>query len=183
MVWMEDAIKEQLDEPNAMVLSTVSKDLLPSSRVVLLKYIADDGFIFFTNYQGTKGKQIEDNPKASAVFFWTLLERQIRIEGTIQKTSPSFSDDYFKSRPFESQLGAIISQQSEVIPSREYLMDKMEELEQSFKVKKLVRPYYWGGYILVPEMIEFWQGRSNRLSDRFRYRLDNGQWIIERLAP
>jgi pyridoxamine 5'-phosphate oxidase len=183
ILWMDEAIKAGTDEPNAMILSTVSKENKSSSRVVLLKYIAKEGFVFFTNYQGKKGKQLERNPNASFVFFWPSLERQVRIEGVIQMVSPSFSDNYFNSRPYDSQLGAIVSNQSQLIDSREYLLEKKEELAQAMKGKKLIRPYYWGGYILVPELIEFWQGRPNRLSDRLQYRKEGNNWLIERLAP
>lgn len=183
ILWMDEAIEEGADEPNAMILSTVSKENKSSSRVVLLKYIAKEGFIFFTNYQGKKGKHLERNPNASLVFYWPALERQVRIEGAIQMVSHSFSDDYFYSRPYDSQLGAIVSNQSQLIDSREYLLEKKEELAQAMKGKKLIRPYYWGGYILFPELMEFWQGRPNRLSDRLQYRKVNGDWIIERLSP
>jgi pyridoxamine 5'-phosphate oxidase len=181
--WIDVAINEGISEPNAMILSTVSTESKPSSRVVLLKYICDIGFIFFTNYQSLKGRQLESNSNVSAVFFWSGLERQVRIEGYVKETEAAFSDNYFKTRPFDSQLGAIVSPQSQVIESREYLLDKKNELEQSFKNKKLIRPYYWGGFILIPESVEFWQGRPNRLSDRFRYRLEGTNWVIERLAP
>jgi len=181
--WIENAIESGVEEPNPMVLSTVSEHQKPSSRVVLLKYITKAGFVFFTNYESKKGQQLENNPNASAVFFWPLLERQVRIEGKIEKTDKDFSDNYFKSRSLESQLGAIVSPQSTVIPSKDHLMEKLEELEESFKSKKLVRPFYWGGYVLIPEKMEFWQGAPHRLSDRFQYHLENGNWVIERLAP
>ena len=181
--WIESAIEAGNEEPNLMVLSTVSEQNAPSSRIVLIKYITDKGLVFFSNYESRKGKEIELNQKASAVIYWPSLERQVRIEGIIEKVESSFSDYYFKMRSFESQLGAIVSKQSTSIPSREYLMEKLEELDQSFKGKKLVRPYYWGGYILLPEIIEFWQGGPHRLSDRFQYRPQNGSWVIERLAP
>lgn len=183
ILWMDEAIKEGTVEPNAMILSTVSKENKSSSRVVLLKYIAKEGFIFFTNYQGKKGKHLERNPNASLVFYWPALERQVRIEGATKMVSSSFSDDYFYSRPYDSQLGAIVSNQSQLIDSREYLLEKKEELAQAMKGKKLIRPYYWGGYILFPELMEFWQGRPNRLSDRLQYRNVDGDWIMERLSP
>jgi pyridoxamine 5'-phosphate oxidase len=181
--WIDQAIEAGIEEPNPMVVSTVSESNAPSSRVVLLKYITDQGFVFFTNYESQKGKDLENNPNVSAVFFWPQIERQVRIKGKIEKTDAVFSDNYFKSRPFDSQIGAIASPQSATIPSREYILEKMEELRQSFKGKKLVRPYYWGGYILVPNIMEFWQGGPDRVSDRLQYRLEKGNWIIERLAP
>jgi pyridoxamine 5'-phosphate oxidase len=181
--WIDHAIKVGSDEPNPMVLSTVSEDNKPSSRVVLLKYITEQGFVFFTNYESRKGQNLEINPNASAVFFWKELERQVRIEGRVEKTDTAFSDAYFKSRPFESQIGALSSPQSTVISSRQYLLEKMEELRQTFKGKSLIRPYFWGGYVLIPSLMEFWQGGPNRVSDRFQYKLEKGNWIIERLAP
>jgi pyridoxamine 5'-phosphate oxidase len=183
IVWMDEAIDKGIEEPNAMIFSTVSVDGKPSSRVVLLKYITEKGFVFFTNYTSRKAKQLDANLNASAVFPWSALERQIRIEGQVEKVNAEFSNTYFNSRPIESQMGAVISPQSQVIASRQFLIDKKEELEQSFKDKKLIRPYFWGGYVLIPNLIEFWQGRPNRLSDRLQYRIDEGKWIVERLAP
>jgi len=181
--WIDNAINSGIEEPNPMVISTLSEDKRPSSRVVLLKYITDKGFVFFTNYESRKGQQLEINPNASAVFFWPQLERQVRIEGRVEKTGTAFSDAYFKARPFESQIGSISSPQSTVISSREYILDKMDELGQTFKGRNLIRPYFWGGYVLIPSLMEFWQGGPNRVSDRFQYRIDKENWIIERLAP
>jgi pyridoxamine-phosphate oxidase len=181
--WIDHAITEGVEEPNPMVLSTVSEKNSSSSRVVLLKYITDKGFVFFTNYESRKGRELEANPNASAVIYWPLVKRQIRIEGQVEKVNPTFSDQYFNSRSFESQLGALVSNQSQVIPSKSHILEKIEELSQSFDGKKLVRPYYWGGYIIVPTLIEFWQGQSTRLNDRLQYRKDNDKWVLERLAP
>jgi pyridoxamine 5'-phosphate oxidase len=181
--WIDEVIKSGIEDINPMVISTVSEENKSSSRVVLLKYITDKGFVFFTNYESRKGKDIDANPNVSAVIFWPSMKRQIRIEGHVEKAKAAFSDSYFQSRNVESQLGAIASNQSQIIASKEHILDKIEELSQFFKGKKLIRPYYWGGYLLVPNLVEFWQGHASRLNDRFQYRLENGNWIIERLAP
>lgn len=179
--WFEDAVEEKMIEPNAMVLSTATKDGKPSSRVVLLKGFDKRGFIFFTNYSSRKGKEIEENPQACLNFWWGALERQVRIEGMIQKISATESDDYFYSRPKGSQAGAIVSPQSEVIPNREWLEQKFIEIQIHNQLK---RPEHWGGYILIAERIEFWQGRTNRLHDRLLYvRQDDASWKISLLAP
>jgi pyridoxamine 5'-phosphate oxidase len=181
--WIDHAISEGVEEPNPMVLSTISEKNSSSSRVVLLKYITDKGFVFFTNYESRKGRELEANPNASAVIYWPLVKRQIRIEGHVERVDSAFSDKYFNSRLFESQLGALASKQSEVIPSKSHILEKIEELSQSFHGKKIIRPYFWGGYIIIPTLIEFWQGQSTRLNDRLQYRKDNENWILERLAP
>lgn len=178
--WFEDAQKGNIPEPNAMVLSTVSASGQPSSRVVLLKEFTSEGFIFFTNYSSRKGNEIEINPHVCLNFWWPALERQIRIEGMIKKISDADNDTYFYSRPIGSQAGAIASPQSKVIESREWLEQKFIEVQLKGNIK---RPEHWGGYIVVPVLIEFWQGRSNRLHDRLQYEKENGNWMIKRLAP
>jgi pyridoxamine 5'-phosphate oxidase len=182
--WLSEAISAGVPEPTAMVLSTISSDNKPSSRVVLLKSCEEGRFIFFTNYHSAKGKQLESNPNASVLFFWKELERQIRIEGSTVKLSEETSDEYFNSRPAESRLGAIISPQSQVIESREAI-EKLYESKIYLldNQKDLVRPQHWGGYALIPESIEFWQGRASRLHDRIRFRKADNLWIRERLAP
>ena len=181
--WLDTAIDANVYEPNAMVLSTVSSDSKPSSRVVLLKGVDEQGFRFYTNYLSKKGNELGGNKNASLLFFWPELERQVRVEGTIEKMVSQFSDDYFNKRPDDSKIGAIISPQSQIIPGREYLLEKKKELEQSLENKELKRPNYWGGYILSPNLFEFWQGRPNRLNDRIQYSLKNDNWEIVRLAP
>jgi pyridoxamine 5'-phosphate oxidase len=180
--WLSLALEKNVYEPTAMTLSTVSSDLQPSSRIVLLKDIQSDGFVFFTNYASQKGKQIEENPKVGLLLFWKELERQIRIEGTCQKITESESDAYFNSRPTGSRIGAIVSPQSNVIPNREFL----ENLVSEWSLKpesSLKRPEHWGGYLVKPHRFEFWQGRSSRLHDRFEYAWMSNQWKINRLAP
>lgn len=180
-LWFEEALQNGIPEANAMVLSTVSEGGKPSSRVVLLKEFTETGFVFFTNYNSRKGHEIASNPYASLNFWWGPLERQIRINGKLEKISAEDSDTYFYSRPIGSQVGAMISPQSQVISSREWL--EQQFIAQQLK-GELQRPQHWGGYILVPEEFEFWQGRSNRLHDRLSYILaaDN-TWQIRRLAP
>ncbi|MDF1546812.1 MAG: pyridoxamine 5'-phosphate oxidase [Bacteroidales bacterium] len=181
--WLDTALEKEINEANAMILSTVGADNRPSSRVVLLKGVADEGFMFYTNYHSKKGKQLSKNPNASLIFFWADLERQVRIEGIVEKLSADLSDEYFNKRPFDSQLGATISPQSQEIPNRDYLLNKKNELELKTGIQKLKRPDYWGGYILKPNLFEFWQGRANRLSDRIQYTLKKDDWEIVRLAP
>ncbi|MBT8259471.1 MAG: pyridoxamine 5'-phosphate oxidase [Bacteroidia bacterium] len=172
------------DEANAMTLSTVGLDGFPKGRIVLLKRMTYEGFIFFTNYQSEKGRSIENNPKSCLSFFWHGMERQVIIKGHIEKIAENLSDGYFETRPRGSQLSAHVSDQSEVIVNREVLEKKLQELEKQFEGKEVPRPGHWGGFILKPIEIEFWQGRANRLHDRIRYRLDSEyNWIIERLAP
>jgi pyridoxamine 5'-phosphate oxidase len=172
-----------VDEPNAMTVSTIGLDGFPKNRVVLLKKYSHEGFVFYTNYQSEKGKAIANNPKVCISFFWPNLERQIIIKGNVEKIAENLSDGYFESRPDGSKLGAIVSDQSNVILSREVLEDKLELLEQEYKNKEIERPNWWGGYIVKPISMEFWQGRPNRLHDRIRYSLIDIDWIIERLAP
>lgn len=178
--WYEDATKSEIKEPNAMVLSTATAEGRPSSRVVLLKSYDPDGFVFYTNYLSRKGKEINENKLACLLFFWDKLERQVRIEGTIEKVAVHLSEEYFSTRPYESRLSAIVSEQSAEIASRQILEDKLEEVKRAGHVH---RPDHWGGYVLKPDYFEFWQGRASRLHDRIVYALENGAWKIKRLAP
>jgi len=171
------------EEVNAMTISTIGLDGFPKSRVVLLKKFNEEGFIFFTNYNSEKGRAIQNNPNVCLSFFWNSLERQVIIKGVAEKTSEIISDNYFDSRPDGSKLGAIASDQSKVIDSRKVLEDKLTQLEQLYIGKKIPRPQHWGGYLVKPIEIEFWQGRSNRLHDRIRYQLqDDFNWKIERIS-
>ena len=173
-----------LDETNAMSVSTLGLDGFPKSRMVLLKKYTFEGFIFYSNYQSEKGKAIEANPRVCLSFFWSNLERQVIIKGKAEKIAKNLSDGYFESRPEGSKLGAIVSDQSSVIESREVLEIELKKLEEKYKGKEIERPDYWGGYLVRPVSIEFWQGRDNRLHDRIRYSLQaNYDWKIERLAP
>jgi pyridoxamine 5'-phosphate oxidase len=180
--WWKQAIKSEMAEPNAMTLATASPDGVPSARIVLLKDFGENGFTFFTNYYSFKGQQLSENPKACLVFFWKELERQVRITGLVQKISDEANDEYFYSRPVDSQLGAIASPQSQVIENREWLDEKFKQLKK--EKSNIQRPSNWGGYIVKPVIIEFWQGRPGRLHDRLQYTLQqNGEWKMERLAP
>ena len=173
-----------VEEPNAMTISSIGVDGYPKSRVVLLKKFTFEGFIFYTNYQSEKGRAIEKNPKVCLSFFWHHLERQIIIKGTAEKIAKNLSDGYFESRPRGSQLGAIVSQQSEPIASREELEENLKSLEETMEGLELERPEHWGGYLVRPTSLEFWQGRPNRLHDRIRYQLqEDFNWKIERLQP
>lgn len=172
-----------VDEPNAMTVSTIGTDGFPKNRVVLLKKYTHEGFIFYTNYKSEKGKAIAENPNVCISFFWPNLERQIIIKGKAEKISKNLSDGYFESRPEGSKLGAIVSYQSSVIESRKVLEEKLIALEKEYQGKEIERPEWWGGYIVKPVSIEFWQGRPNRLHDRIRYTLEDIDWKIERLAP
>jgi len=178
--WWQEAADSAIDEVNAMTLATASADGFPSARIVLLKAFSAEGFVFFTNYESFKGRQLADNPKACLVFFWKELERQVRITGLVEKVSEMESDEYFLSRPTESRIGAAISPQSRVITNREWLQEKFEKA----KTELVKRPGHWGGYRVRPVLIEFWQGRPGRLHDRLQYSLnEDGTWTIERLAP
>ena len=182
--WWTEAVNSQIDEVNAMTLATASGDGMPSARIVLLKGFDQSGFVFFTNYKSYKALQIEENPKACLVFFWKELERQVRITGLVKKIDEKKSDEYFFSRPKESQIGAWASPQSQVIESRDWLDKKFLELTEELKEKKLQRPQHWGGLIVTPVIIEFWQGRQSRLHDRIQYTIQqDGSWKMERLAP
>ena len=183
MNWFEDALKVNKQEANACVLSTISSDNRPSSRVVLLKDVNESGFTFFTNYQSSKAKDIDANPNVALNFYWPELERQVRITGTAKKNSINDSDTYFESRPRDSQMGAWLSDQSEVIGLGYNFIDKLSSLESKFKDKAVTRPLHWGGYCIMPVKVEFWQGRPSRLHDRLVYEMKNGKWIYKRLAP
>jgi pyridoxamine 5'-phosphate oxidase len=181
--WLFQAIQAEVDEPNAMILATVSKENKPSARIVLLKDIENGGFVFYTNFGSRKGQQLKSNNAAALVFFWPALERQVRIEGSISIIDGKTASDYFQQRPRESQVSAIISPQSQPIPSRKYLEQLREFFLSTNNDGLLQRPSNWGGYMLKPSRIEFWQGRPNRLHDRIQYILDNDDWKKERLAP
>ena len=172
------------DEVNAMSVATIGLDGFPKTRVVLLKKFNEEGFIFYTNYDSEKGKAILNNPNVCLSFFWQGMERQVIIKGKAQKVANNISDNYFDSRPDGSKLGAIVSDQSHVIPSRVFLEQNLKQLETQYKGKEINRPEHWGGFLVVPVSVEFWQGRANRLHDRIRYQLqDNYLWKIDRLAP
>lgn len=181
--WFEEVLNSGLIEPNAMILATADKYGKPSARTLLLKGFSDKGFIFYTNYESRKGKELAENNKASILFYWPELERQVRIEGIVEKISRKESERYFKTRPFKSKVGAWASRQSEVINSRFTIIKKFLFYLAKFHSKDIPLPDFWGGYILIPDCFEFWQGRPNRLHDRVRYKLENGLWIIERLSP
>ena len=182
--WFHQAIQARLLDPNAMALSTVGLSGKPSARMVLLKGLDKKGFVFFTNYLSRKGKDLKIHPSASLLFFWPELGRQIRVEGKAVRVSAKESDEYFKSRPIGSQLSAWASHQSAVVPNREVLEKRMRELEKEFRNKPVPRPPHWGGYRVLPYLIEFWSGRRNRLHDRLRYqKKSNGNWRMERLSP
>ena len=182
--WFTLALEKIKLDPNAMSLATVGKDCKPSLRTVLLKYYDKNGFVFFTNYNSKKAKQIQENENVALMFVWLPLERQIIIEGKAQKISKTESFKYFSSRPIGSQLGAWVSPQSSIISSKSVLLQKLEQIKQKFKDGKIPLPDFWGGYRVVPEKIEFWQGGENRLHDRFLYEKNKGEnWTIKRLAP
>ena len=183
--WWNEATHAELTEVNAMTLATASADGFPDARIVLLKGFSSEGFTFFTNYESQKGQELAQNPRACLVFFWKELERQVRITGVVSKISKEDSEAYFFSRPVGSQLGAWASRQSQVLPNREFLAEKLSALESEVNAgKSLGKPDYWGGYIVQPNSIEFWQGRPNRLHDRLLYSLQTaGDWKIERLSP
>ena len=183
--WYIEAAEAELPEPNAMAVGTIDAEGMPDSRIVLVRGFDDDGLTFFGNYNSAKGQQIDANPVASAVFPWIGLHRQVRVRGTVEMLPRHESDAYFASRPRDSQLGAWASPQSEVISGREVLNERHAEFAEKYAVVEVLRPPHWGGWLLVPEVFEFWQGRPNLLHDRFRYRRDDEtqDWVIERLAP
>jgi len=183
--WFDEAIDNGPGEANAMMVSTVGPDGQPSSRVVLMKAFGPDGFDFYTNYDSQKGQEIEAHPQVAALFYWPSLQRQVRITGVARKLTPEQSDAYFRSRPRGSQIGAIVSPQSEVVPDRAWLEAHFARAERDLEGREtLDRPDHWGGFRIVPQTIEFWQGRPNRLHDRIRYeRAAHGNWEIHRLAP
>ena len=181
--WLQAAIDADVPEPTAMTLATVGENGQPSARVVLLKGVDAQGFRFYSSYESRKGTDLEQNPKAALVFYWHALERQVRVEGSVQKLTREESERYFKSRPHGSQLGAWASQQSRAIEGREGLEARLKELESLYKEGEVPLPDFWGGYLVVPRALEFWQGRPNRLHDRFRYSRHGDTWEIARLAP
>jgi pyridoxamine 5'-phosphate oxidase len=181
--WWNEALMSKIEEPNAMTLATSSNKGKPSARIVLLKGLSNDGFAFFTNYESRKGKELSQNPYASLLFFWKELERQVRVEGTVMKVSEDKSTEYFSGRPDASKIGAWSSPQSTVIKNRDELEENVIKYQQQFGKANIPKPTHWGGYVVKPTLIEFWQGRPSRLHDRIQYTLVNGKWIIERLAP
>jgi len=182
--WFNEALKAEVTEPTAMTLATATTDGRPSARIVLLKGFNNEGFVFYTNYLSRKGKEIGKNPLDSLLFFWAGLERQVRIEGVIEKVSREDSEHYFRSRPRASQLGAIASPQSQEIADRKILESKFNDVDAQYSDQEIPKPSFWGGYILKPRLIEFWQGRSSRLHDRILYKkVDNKNWKKVRLAP
>lgn len=182
-VWFDEAVASGLREPNAMTLATVGPDQRPAARVVLLKEFDRAGFVFFTNYESRKGRELEGAGQAALVFYWAELERQVRIEGTVARVAPAESDSYFASRPAGARLGAWASPQSRVIAGRAELDERLAAVAARFGESEVERPAHWGGYRVAPELVEFWQGRPSRLHDRIQYRLAGGGWAIERLAP
>lgn len=181
--WLNDATKVYGADASTMILATSDLTAKPSARVVLLKGFSDEGFVFYTNYESRKGKEIAVNPNAALVFFWPEPERQVRIEGRIEKTSRKESDEYYNIRPENSNISAWISPQSQRIPDREYLEHQARDYKNFYRHKIVERPENWGGYRLIPDLFEFWQGRENRLHDRFEYKWTSGGWEIYRLAP
>ncbi|MBS1186181.1 MAG: pyridoxamine 5-phosphate oxidase [Burkholderiaceae bacterium] len=181
--WMNEALDAELPEPNAMTLATVDAEGKPSARVVLIKGVDERGFVFFTNYDSHKGHDLEDNPRAALVFYWIELERQVRIEGRVEKLPDAESDEYFASRPLESRIGAWASEQSKELPGRTTLVARAAKFAAKFALNP-PRPPHWGGYVVIPDLVEFWQGRPSRLHDRIAYALQpDGTWKISRLFP
>lgn len=181
--WFTAALEAQLYEPNVMTLATADRFGKPSARIVLLKGFDHNGFSFYTNYESEKGKELKENPQAALVFFWPELERQVRINGVVSKLDPQVSSDYFHTRPKGSQIGAVASPQSKVIERREVLEEKVIQLTKDYAESEVPCPEHWGGYLIEPLYLEFWQGRPSRLHDRIAYELIDGNWVISRLAP
>ena len=182
-IWFEEVLKNEKNDPTAMVLSTVDEKGCPDSRVVLLKGLEEGNFVFYTNYQSAKSMQIQNNPFAALNFYWPQMARQIRIRGRVKKVTEKQSDEYFASRPIKSQLSALVSPQSQAILNRAFLENALNDLIQRQNQELVVRPNYWGGYMIIPDEIEFWQGRDNRLHDRIHYYRQDGKWLHRRLAP
>lgn len=182
--WFDAAVNSGSRLPESMTLATATPDGRPSARVVLLKEFDNDGFVFYTNYNSSKAGQLEENPYAALVMYWTVLDRQVRVEGAVARVSADQSDEYFRSRPRESQIGALASPQSEVVENRQVLEQQFEEFDKFYRDRDVERPAHWGGYIVKPERIEFWQNRTGRMHDRVLYeREPSGSWSIKRLAP
>jgi pyridoxamine 5'-phosphate oxidase len=183
-IWWQQALESEISEPNAMTLSTASSDGMPSARVVLLKGFDREGFVFYTNYKSYKAMQLEENPRACLTFYWKELERQVKIVGLVSKVADEENDAYFASRPEGSRIGAWTSPQSQVIENREWLDSRFQHLVKEMGGTQIQRPPHWGGYVVKPVIVEYWQGRPSRLHDRIQYTLqENGEWKIERLAP
>ena len=181
--WFDEALAADLHEPNAMTVATAGRDGRPSARVVLLKGFDERGFVFYTNYEGRKGREIEENPYCALIFYWGELERQVRVEGRAGRVSPQESDAYYGSRPRGSRLGAWASAQSREVDGREALQERLRSLEGEYEGREVYRPPFWGGYRVEPEAVEFWQGRENRLHDRLVYRRAPDGWEVVRLQP
>jgi len=182
-IWFKEAHEIGLKDPNAMNVASSTKEGIPSSRMVLLKSYDENGFIFYTNYTSRKSKEIIDNPNVALNFFWDALERQVRVEGEIKKIDPKISDEYFSSRSRLSQLGAHASNQSQIIENYDVITNKLKELEKEYEGKEISRPDHWGGFIVVPKTIEFWQGHEGRIHDRLKFQKDNAEWGFVRLSP
>ncbi|MDO5640511.1 MAG: pyridoxamine 5'-phosphate oxidase [Neisseria sp.] len=180
--WMNEAIRAEVNEPTAMNIASVGEDGRPNSRMVLLKEVNAEGFVFFSNYLSRKGKSLAAHPFAALVFFWPELERQVRVEGRVERLDDAASDEYFKSRPYTSRIGAWASEQSTVIANKAVLVKRAAAVGLKHPIS-VPRPPHWGGYVVIPDRVEFWQGRPSRLHDRIQYRLQNGEWVKERLAP
>jgi pyridoxamine 5'-phosphate oxidase len=181
--WYEEALGSDLILPNAMALATSSRDGVPSARMVLLKDFDENGFVFYTNYESPKARDLDENPKAALLFYWAPLDKQVRITGSVERVSPEESEAYFRTRPVESQLGAWASNQSSTIESREVLENRLSQLIEEYRDTEVPLPPYWGGYRLVPDTFEFWLSRPGRLHDRLKFSRRDGEWTIERLAP
>jgi pyridoxamine 5'-phosphate oxidase len=181
--WYQSALRSEFQHPDAMILATADKAGKPSARIVLLKSFDENGFIFFTNYQSRKGDELIENPVASLVFYWDKINKQVRIEGTVERISKKESEDYFHTRPRGSQIGALASEQSKIIENRDALENKFKELEKKYEGKEIPLPDNWGGFRLIPDYFEFWQSRDNRLHDRIAYFKEANNWVVKRLAP